>query len=175
MKIIPSTRRQFLSKSAALAAVPAVAWIPSVRGDEKGDRTAWLDSLEDPVRKQFPGKPDLDTILGLFPRTTSEPAFDPGEIASEAKKLRTTPEINTGHPFLDLSVKTGLAHIDATFDGDRPRYGVGVYERPEHDGFPPTIIATIDALSAWGLNERAAKLFRYWLTTFVREDGTIDY
>ena len=59
--------------------------------------------------------------------------------------------------------------------GDHPKYGIGVYEKPEHDGFPPTIIATIDALSAWGLNERASQLFRYWLTNFVREDGVIHY
>jgi len=175
MKVSCSTRRQFIQKCAALSAVPALGWTTSLRGDETSDRAAWLDALEDPVRKLFPGKPDLDTILGLFPRTTSEPAFDPEEIAAKAKGLRTSPEINTGHPFLDLSVRTGLAHIDATFDGDRPKYGVGVYERPEHDGFPPTIIATIDALSAWGLNERAATLFRYWLKTFVRDDGTINY
>jgi hypothetical protein len=117
----------------------------------------------------------LDAILGLFPRTTGEPAFDPGEIAAKADALRTSPEINTGHPFLDLSVRIGLAHVDATFQGDHPKYGVGVYERPEHDGFPPTIIAAIDALSAWGLNRRAARLFRYWLATFVRDDGSLDY
>ncbi len=160
MKCSRWSRRRFLGKCAALSAVPALGWTPPLHSDETDDTAAWLDSLEDPVRKRFPGKPDLDTILGLFPRTTGEPAFDPDEIASKAKALHTTPEINTGHPFLDRSVRTGLAHIDATFDGDRPKYGVGVYERPEHDGFPPTIIATIDALSAWGLDERAATLFR---------------
>ena len=76
---------------------------------------------------------------------------------------------------MDVSVKTGLAHIDATFQGNHPKYGVGTYARNEHDGFPPTIIAAVDALSTWGLNERAAQLFRYWLGRFVREDGTIDY
>ncbi len=174
MKIFRPSRRQFLCKAAALTALPALGRT-LLRAEEKTDPAAWLDALEDPVRKQFPGKPDLDTILGLFPRTSGEPAFDPDEIASKAAKLQTTPEINTGHPFLDLSVRTGLAHIDATFDGDHPRYGVGVYARPEHDGFPPTIIAAVDALSAWGLHERAATLFRYWLTNFVREDGTINY
>jgi hypothetical protein len=44
-----------------------------------------------------------------------------------------------------------------------------------HDGFPPTIIAAVDALSAWGLSRRAVQLFRYWLVNFVREDGSIKY
>jgi hypothetical protein len=132
---------------------------------------------EDPVRKMFSGPPDLDKILTLFPRTTGEPAFDPRLIARNIDKLRTIPAINTGHPFLDISVKTGLAHIDATFIGDHPRYGSRIpgYGEPQHDGFPPIIIAAVDALTAWGIHRRAAQLFRYWLTHFVRDDGTINY
>lgn len=173
MKCSRFGRRRFLRRCAAFSAT--LAWAPSLNAGETVDPAAWLESLEDPVRKLFPGTPSLDVVLGLFPRTTGQPAFDPAEIASNANKLRTSPEIKTGHPFLDLSVRTGLAHVDATFDGDHPKYGVGVYARPEHDGFPPTIIAAVDALSAWGLNERAAALFRYWLANFVRQDGTIDY
>ena len=169
------SRRRFLHKCATATALSTFIGRPSAHAAEPTDQQAWLEALEDPVREQFYGKPDLDIILGLFPRTTSEPAFDPDEIAAKAKTLRTSPKIDTGHPFLDLSVRIGLAHIDATFDGNHPKYGVGVYERPEHDGFPPTIIATIDALSAWGLNQRAATLFRYWLENFVRDDGTINY
>jgi hypothetical protein len=33
----------------------------------------------------------------------------------------------------------------------------------------------VDALSAWGLNERATRLFHSWLGHFVRDDGTINY
>ncbi|MBN2294277.1 MAG: hypothetical protein JXM70_17750 [Pirellulales bacterium] len=181
MKISRYDRRKFLGRCAALSAAPALGCVCSLYGAEKGKgkdiggRENWLESLEDPVRKRFPGKPDLDTILGLFARTTGEPAFDPDEIAAKAKTLRTSPQINTGHPFLDLSVRTGLAHIDATFDGDHPKYGVGTYKQARHDGFPPTIIAAVDALSAWGLNTRAAQLFRYWLKNFVRDDGSINY
>ncbi len=130
---------------------------------------------EDPVRKRLRGRPDLDAILTLYPRTQGPPAFDPGLIAQGMRSLRTHPPVNTGHSFLDRSVKVGLAHIDATFRGDHPKYGVGTYAREEHDGFPPTIIAAVDALSAWGLNERARRLFRYWLVTFVKDDGRIRY
>jgi len=104
-----------------------------------------------------------------------ERPFDPLLIAANIERLKTIPEVNTGHPFLDLSVKTGLAFVDATFQGDHPKYGVGGYAETRHDTFPPVIIAAVDALSAWGLNARAVQLFRYWLLTFVRSDGTINY
>ena len=131
---------------------------------------------EDPVHKRLRGgRPDLDTILTLYPRTQGPPAFDPGRIADGVRSIRTNSRVNTGHPFLDRSVMVGLAHIDATFRGDHPKYGVGTYAGEEHDGFPPTIIAAVDALSAWGLNERARRLFRYWLATFVKDDGRIRY
>jgi hypothetical protein len=135
----------------------------------------WTACQEDPVRRQLNGKPNLDTILNLFPRTTGEAAFDPQLIARKADMLVTRPAVRTGHPFLDRSVKIGLAHIDATFRGDHPKYGVGTYRKEEHDGFPPTIIAAVDALSAWGLDARATGLFRYWMLHFVRLDGTINY
>ena len=111
----------------------------------------------------------------LYPRTTGEPAFDPKLIAANIAKLKTNPRVDTGHPLLDLSVKTGLAHIDATFQGDYPKYGVGVYAQANGDGFPPTIIAAVDALTAWGIHARAARLFRFWLLHFVKDDGTINY
>ena len=130
---------------------------------------------DDPADKVIPGQPSLDKVLALFPRTTGKPAFDPQAIASSAEKLQTRPAVNTGHPLLDASVKVGLAHVDATFRGDHPKYGVGTYAADVHDGFPPTIIAAVDALSAWGRGGRAAQLFRYWLANFVRQDGTIAY
>ncbi|MGD2175724.1 MAG: hypothetical protein PVJ27_10005, partial [Candidatus Brocadiaceae bacterium] len=119
--------------------------------------------------------PDLVLIGGLFAPTTGDAAFDQAVVNENIGRLVTVPEVRTGHPFLDLSVKTGLAFIDATFQGDHPKYGVGGYAETRHDGFPPTIIATVDALTSWGLSGRAVELFRYWLANFVRKDGTIRY
>jgi len=133
---------------------------------------------EDPVRDHFLSRgslPDLDEILDMFPRTIGDAAFDSAVIAGNIERLKTIPEVNTGHPFLDLSVKTGLAFIDATFQGDHPKYGIRNYGKSIHDGFPPVIIAAVDALSTWGVNARAVQLFRYWLLNFVRDDGTIAY
>ncbi len=139
---------------------------PRVTG--KQDDGSWSDLAEewrglgkDPVREDLLARgegPDLDHVLSLFPRTTGDPAFDPAVIAGNIEGLETDPEVQTGHSFLDLSVKTGLAFIDATFQGDHPKYGVKGYGRSEHDAFPPTIIAAVDALSAWGLCERTARL-----------------
>jgi len=139
---------------------------------------AMAASKVDPVREMLrasKAEPSLDTIRGHFPPTTGEPAFDPDLIRRNAERLVTVPEVHTGHAFLDLSVKTGLAFIDATFQGDHPKYGVKGYAEGRHDAFPPTIVAAVDALSAWGLHTRAAQLFSYWLKTLVKQDGTIDY
>ena len=55
---------------------------------------------------------------------------------------------------LDEAVLTGLASIDVTFEADHPRYGCGEYAYAIHDGFPGTIIATVDALLGWNLIDR---------------------
>ncbi len=169
------TRRGFIEHCTAVSATAVLpAWtVSSVAGELP--KTDWRTALQDPVYSMIPDQPDLDRILALFPRPMGKPAFDPQVIAENIKRLQPSPPVNTGRPFLDLSVKTGLAHIDATFRGDHPKYGVGTYAQDVHDGFPPTIIAAVDALSAWGMSRRAAQLFRYWLANFVRETGTIKY
>ncbi len=65
--------------------------------------------------------------------------------------------------------------MNGYFQGNHPKYGVGTYGHTVHDAFPPPIIAAADALSAWGLLGRAQEVLGYWLTTFVRADGSIDY
>lgn len=103
----------------------------------------WKKSLVDPVREEFlrQGKKfDLDSIRNLFPPVTGKPAFDPTVIQGNAERLKTTPDVNTGHPYLDLSVKTGLAYIDATFQGDHPKYGVGEYGQVKLNGIAQRLV-----------------------------------
>lgn len=169
------TRREFIRQAGNLAAMPMLLSPAASAPAEERPKQDWRMMRTDPAIELICGQPDLDKVLGLFPRLKGEPAFDPQEIAGHVERLRTVPEVTTGHPFLDLSVKVGLAHIDATFRGDHPKYGVGAYAKDEHDGFPPTIIAAVDALSAWGMSVRAVQLFHYWLGNFVREDGTLKY
>ena len=168
-------RRNFIKKTGVLSTSIFLAPTITLMGNDASQIEKWLAMMKDPVYDMFKGEPSLDKILELFPRPQGEPAFDPMEIQENMKKLKTVPVVNTGHPFLDLSIKVGLAHIDATFKGNHPKYGVGTYGKMEHDGFPPTIIAAVDALSAWGMNERATELFHYWINNFVKSDGTINY
>jgi len=148
-------RRTFLGTCVSVAAALGIA---NGRKAKAASPSDWRALREDPIRVKTTGAPDLDTILALFPRTTGKPAFDPALIAENIERLETKPAVNTGHPFLDLSIKTGLAHIDVTFQGDHPKYGVGSYRADQHDGFPPTIVATVDALSAWGMTKHAGQL-----------------
>ena len=164
-------RRKFLKKTVALSGSILLAPAITLMGNDSSQIEKWLVMMKDPVYDMFKGEPDLDKILGLFPRPQGEPAFDPKEIQENIRKLKTVPGINTGHPFLDLSIKVGLAHIDATFQENHPKYGVGGYGKMMHDGFPPTIIAAVDALSAWGMNERATELVHYWIINFVKNSG----
>ncbi len=82
-------------------------------------------TYSDPVYTQLCGSPTLDGIRNLYPRLRGSPAFDPDAIEQAMLTLKTLPEIATGHPLLDRSVKVGLVSIDATFEGDHPKYGVG--------------------------------------------------
>ena len=175
VKTSETTRRDFLAHCTAAGILGVMSSHFRSEAAESDPAPDWATMLDDPVYKMFVGPPDLERILALFPRAQGPPACDPQQIAENIAKLRTIPEVNTGHPLLDLSVKTGLAHIDATFRGDHPKYGVGTYAQEEHDGFPPTIISAVDALSAWGLYPRATQVFRYWLTTFVKDDGGLRY
>jgi len=104
-----------------------------------------------------------------------EPAFDPEMIEWIASQTHIASPQGMKDRTIERAVRIGLAHIDATFQGDHPKYGVGAYALPEHDGFPPTIVAAVDALTLWGINERAKQLLGYWLNHFVRDDGSIDY
>lgn len=138
---------------------------------------SWGASLRDPLRPALVALAPREMgerLISLAPAPQGPPAFDPALLDRLAAAL----PVDTSalpHPLLERSVRFGLAHIELTFRGDRPRYGTGVYARPEHDGFPPTIVAAVDALTLWGLDARARRLFCHWLQTFVAPDGHIRY
>ncbi len=143
--------------------------------DEK--KELWLASMTDPFREQLLAAGDElpDKTAACAEPVRDEPAFDPAMIDASAVDIRLPEGVGFPHPMLERVVRVGLAHIDATFQGNHPKYGVGNYADESHDTFPPTIISAVDALTLWDMTSRAQELFGHWLANFVRSDGTIDY
>jgi hypothetical protein len=77
-------------------------------------------------------------------------------------------------PLHDASL-AALARAMCTYVGDHPKYGLGGYADPVHDGFPPTTLWMVHACLAWGLLERARAYLSTYFDQFVREDGTFAY
>lgn len=142
--------------------------------DSASRRAEWLQATADPFREQLlhAGDDLPQRVQASAEPVQGEPAFDPTLIERIGAKIQL-PAIR--EPRLERAVRVGLAHIDATFQGNHPKYGVGTYAKPEHDGFPPTIIAAVDALTLWGMTPRAEEVFSYWINHFIRADGTIAY
>jgi hypothetical protein len=81
----------------------------------------------------------------------------------------------TNDPVLLDACKASIVRAMITYTGLHPHYGVEGYGAPRHDGFPPTTIALVDCLYAWGYPAMAREYFRYFFDRFVTETGTIDY
>lgn len=136
----------------------------------------WIRRLEDPFKRQclLVGDDLPQAVAACAEPVQGEPAFDPGAIDRSAAEI-ALPDVRFENPLLERVVRVGLAHVDATFRGDHPKYGVGDYARDRHDTFPPTIVAAVDALTLWSNVTRAEELFSYWLANFVGPDGAIAY
>jgi len=60
-------------------------------------------------------------------------------------------------------------------DGLHPKYGVGVYSAAQHDTFPPATILLNQCLLDWGFSGEVKARLQYYLSHFLRPDGTFDY
>lgn len=78
-------------------------------------------------------------------------------------------------PELQQAVRGMLTLAALTFRGLLPRYGVGCYDRPEHNSFPPAVLFLVEALLAWGHLARARETLDHYLSRYVKPDGTLDY
>jgi len=137
----------------------------------------WETAMKDPFREKLlpVGKDFPQKVQSCAEPVRDDPVFDPSMIAKMAGKINLPSKAVFPHPMLERVVRVGLAHIDATFKGNHPKYGAGIYSHDCHDSFPPVIISVVDALTLWGMTSRAEEIFEYWLNTFVRSDGTINY
>ncbi len=79
----------------------------------------------------------------------------------------------------EAAVREGLRATwrlgDLTFRGVLPRYGVGQYDQPQHNSFPPATIFLAWACLEWGRFDRAREILTHYLARYVRPDGTFDY
>ena len=121
--------------------------------------------MADPFREALlPAGDDLpERVKACAEPLRDEPAYDPEEIWRAAEAIALPSESRFMRPILERAVRIGLAHIEATFQGDHPKYGAEKYQWARCDGFPPTIISAVDALTLWGMAERAEQLMSYWL------------
>lgn len=62
-----------------------------------------------------------------------------------------------------------------TYVGDDPRYGILVYARDEHRGFPPTTLSFVECLADWGALALAKRLLDRYRDDYVRDDGSFCY
>lgn len=59
--------------------------------------------------------------------------------------------------------------------GNHPKCGVGVYWGTEHDTFPPPTILLNLCLLDWGFSGEVKARLSYYLSHYVKPDGTFDY
>ena len=76
---------------------------------------------------------------------------------------------------LEDASRAAIARAMTTFVGRHPKYGLGHYAEQQHDGFPPTILWTVNTCVEWGLMQDAREYLTYYFEHFVREDGTFNY
>ncbi|NUP99162.1 MAG: hypothetical protein HUU35_04810, partial [Armatimonadetes bacterium] len=95
-------------------------------------------------------------------------------ITREAEEVEVAAELHVPELFRSCARLSLLRALNA-FEGRHPKYGWGGYEGPEHDAFPPTIIALGHALIDVSLLARAEELVGHWLTAFVTAEGAFDY
>ena len=71
--------------------------------------------------------------------------------------------------------KAAIIHGLLSEVGLHPKYGVGRYAQSEHDAFPPTTIQLVSCLLDWGHAGEAGERLGFYLSHYVKEDGTLDY
>ena len=72
-------------------------------------------------------------------------------------------------------VQASLRLADLAYAGVLPRYGIGYYDQPMHDSFPPSTIFLVWTHLQWGRLQRARDILSHYLSRRVNEDGTFDY
>lgn len=73
------------------------------------------------------------------------------------------------------AARAAVVRAMTSYAGLHPKYGLGAYWRKSAEGFPPQTVSLNTCLLDWGLGSEARERLGYFLTRFVKADGTIDY
>ena len=73
------------------------------------------------------------------------------------------------------SAKASIVRALISEIGNHPKCGVGVYWGAEHDTFPPPTILLNLCLLDWGFSGEVKARFSYYLSHYIKPDGTFDY
>jgi len=130
-----------------------------MRVRESSGKTAYYQL--DPLKKLDDGKRFYAGLLALKQRWDG--VFAPGL------------KIEVGDQRVVDACRAGLAIALTGYIGAHPKYGMGGYWGKEHDTFPPTTLSLAEVLLDWGLHDQAKQRLGYYLTKFIKDDGSIDY
>lgn len=88
-------------------------------------------------------------------------------------------EIITPEERVNDASKAGIILAMENFEGKewprRPKYGSRSYAAEIHNTFPPATTAVVSCFLDWGLTREAKDVMRYYLTNYVKKDGTFRY
>ncbi len=114
--------------------------------------------------------------LTLEPRKTPEALL---KFLRVARPVEGDQALDTGldaaDRLLPRAVDRSLRLARFTFRGLLPRYGVGIYDEPRHNSFPPATLFLVESLLLWGKVDEASRFLSAYLLRYGREDGALDY
>jgi len=119
----------------------------------------------------LPAQPTADTKSFYKALLTLKLQWD--EFLSMGTKI-STPEERVNDAY-----KAGLILAMENTEGRewprRPKYGSDRYAKDIHNTFPPANTAVANCLLDWGFTKEAKDIIGYYLTNYVRSDGTFKY
>ncbi|MGO9113398.1 MAG: hypothetical protein ACLP9L_29560, partial [Thermoguttaceae bacterium] len=92
-----------------------------------------------------------------------------------ARLLTSGLRLEVPEPRVSDSAKAAIVRALISEAGPNPKYGVGVYAAAQHDTFPPATILLNQCLLDWGFTAEVKTRLAYYLSHFVKPDGTFDY
>ncbi len=136
------------------------------------------DDLETHVCVRQPGGKRLYWRLPGASETKDGAAFFQALLATQRewqRFFRTGMQLSIPDARVEDAATASIVRALISEVGLHPKYGAGVYWATEHDTFPPTTILLNLCLLDWGFYQEVRERLKYYLSRFVKADGTFDY